>query len=416
MTSAEQLELVIRMAVGSIGGLAVGIEREWSGRAEGERPRFAGVRTFLLIGLLGTLSALFIELGLIVAGATILVGSTLLIVIAYASTAYRGDRESTTEFAALIVLGAGALAGTGHLAIASGMNVFLALVLMEKSRIHSFVYRIQSEDLAAGFRFGVLALVVLPLLPKGPFGPAPGIYPRELWALVLLFSGLSFAGFIARRTIGARKGYILAGLLGGIVSSTLVTLNFSRESRTEPESGRSLASGVIAACTVLPVRTAFLLMILNPRIGTAVMPHLLITFATGLLIIILFRKEEESESKWNPPKSPLRLFSAIQMVIAFQIALTAFYWIQNAFGATGVLISSAIAGLTDVDTLTFMIGKQKSLAINLAVQSVVIGVTANTILKMILALSIGTGLFRVAASLGLLALSVVLVISLILLG
>jgi Domain of unknown function (DUF4010) len=104
------------------------------------------------------------------------------------------------------------------------------------------------------------------------------------------------------------------------------------------------------------------------------------------------------------------------MVIAFQIALTAFYWIQNAFGATGVLISSAIAGLTDVDTLTFMIGKQKSLAINLAVQSVVIGVTANTILKMILALSIGTGLFRVAASLGLLALSVVLVISLILLG
>lgn len=56
MTFQEQLEIAIPLAVGALGGLAVGIEREWSARVEGEPPRFAGVRTFLLIGLLGALA------------------------------------------------------------------------------------------------------------------------------------------------------------------------------------------------------------------------------------------------------------------------------------------------------------------------------------------------------------------------
>ncbi|MGH9856880.1 MAG: MgtC/SapB family protein, partial [Acidobacteriota bacterium] len=313
MSFDDQLQILLRLAVGAIGGLAVGIEREWSGHAEGERPRFAGVRTFLLIGLLGSLSAVFMEFDFVAAGAAILAGSLLLIVIAYAATAYRGDRESTTEFAALIVTAAGTLAGTGQLAMASALNVFVAVVLMEKSRIHSFVFRIQSEDLRAGLHFAVLALVVLPVLPAGPFGPEPGIRPRELWALVLLFSGLSFAGLLARRAIGESSGYAVAGLLGGLISSTLVTLNFARESRTEPKTGRALALGVIAACTILPVRIAVLLTILNRRIGLASIPYLAVPFAVGSLFVFLGRKNSNRDSKVVSPKNPLRLFTAIQM-------------------------------------------------------------------------------------------------------
>src|SRR5919106_1372135 len=287
MTTDQQLQIVLRLAVGAVGGLAVGIEREWSGRAEGEQPRFAGVRTFLLIGLLATLAAIFFEMDLFTAGVSILAGCILIVAIAYAAGAYHGNLESTTEFAALIVIAAGTLAGTGQIALASAINVFVALILVEKSRIHSFVYRIQSEDLTAGLRFAVLALVILPLLPEGPYGPEPGIRPRELWALVLLFSGLSFAGLIARRAVGPSRGYTIAGLLGGIVSSTLVTLNFSRESRSKDSPHRPLALGVIAASTVLPVRVALLTLLLNQQIGFAVLPHLESAFAVGLCILLI---------------------------------------------------------------------------------------------------------------------------------
>ena len=414
MTTDEQLQVVLRLAVGALGGLAVGIEREWSGKVEGEQPRFAGVRTFLLIGLLATLSSVFFELDLFAAGVSILGGSILLVAIAYSAGAYHGNRESTTEFAALIVIGAGTLAGTGQLALASAINVFVALVLVEKSRIHSFVYRIQSEDLTAGLRFAVLALVVLPLLPEGPFGPEPGIRPRELWALVLLFSGLSFAGLIARRAVGTARGYTIAGLLGGIVSSTLVTLNFARESRSADAPGRPLALGVIAASTVLPVRVAVLSILLNQQIGLAVLPHLAVALAVGLCILLLIRKKTTTEAKFTTPKNPLRLFTAIQMVVAFQIALFAIHWIRKWFGSAGVLVTSMAAGLTDVDTLTFMIGRQKNLELWLAVQALVLGVIANTSLKLILALVIGKGTFRIIASIGLLVLNLALIISLIL--
>jgi uncharacterized membrane protein (DUF4010 family) len=412
MTTDQQLQIVLRLAVGALGGLAVGIEREWSGREDGEHTRFAGVRTFLLIGLLAALSSVFFELDLFAAGASILAGSVLLVAIAYAAGAYHGNQESTTEFAALIVIAAGTLAGTGQIALASAINVFVALVLVEKSRIHSFVYRIQSEDLTAGLRFAVLALVILPLLPEGPFGPEPGIRPRELWALVLLFSGLSFAGLIARRAVGSSRGYTIAGLLGGIVSSTLVTLNFARESRSEGSLGRPLALGVIAACTVLPVRVALLSIVLNQQIGLALLPHMATAFAVGIAIVLIAHKKTTGEAKTPPAKNPLRLLTAIQMVLAFQIALFAFYWIRKKFGATGVLVSSVIAGLTDVDTLTFTIGRQKNLEIWLAVQALVLAAIANTTLKLILALVIGKGTFRMIACIGLLLLNAAFILSL----
>jgi uncharacterized membrane protein (DUF4010 family) len=411
MTSAEQWHIALRMAVAALGGLAVGIEREWSGRAQGERPRFAGVRTFLLIGLLGALGTLFFELGYPGPGLFVFGGSVLLIAIAYGASAYHGDRESTTEFAAIVVLAAGGIAGTGHIVFASAITVFVALVLMEKTLIHSFVFRIRSEDLSAGLRFAVLALVVLPLLPEGPYGPEPGIRPRELWALVLLFCGLSFIGLIAKRAAGAKRGYAIAGMLGGIISSTMVTLNFSRESQKQKNAGRALAIGVIAACTVLPARVAILSFVLNRQIAFIALPTLAIVFALGILITILMPgKENQSDSQQEYPKNPLRLFNAIQMVLIFQAALFAFHWIQQKFGSTGVLASSALAGLTDVDTLIFMIGKEKKLDVGLAANALIIGVMSNTALKMLLALVIGKGPFRMVAGFGLLMLLITILI------
>ena len=128
------------------------------------------------------------------------------------------------------MLVAGVLAVTGSVRLASGIIAITTLLLVEKSRLHSLVKGIDDVALRSGVRFAVMALVVLPLLPEGPYGPLGGVRPRELWALVLLFSGLSFAGYIARRLVGPDQGYLVTGLLGGLVSSTNVTLTFARTS------------------------------------------------------------------------------------------------------------------------------------------------------------------------------------------
>jgi uncharacterized membrane protein (DUF4010 family) len=408
----DEIQFAISLAVAALGGLAVGIEREWSGRAASERPRFAGVRTFVLIGLLGALSVHLILVGFPALGIAVLVAAALLIVAAYSSAAYKGDRESTTEFAAILVLAAGALAGNGELAMASAINAFLALILMEKSRIHSLVFRLKSEELSAGLRFAVLALVVLPLLPKGPFGPDPGIRPRELWAFVLLFSGLSFAAYIIRKLTSAERGYRIAGLLGGLVSSTLVTLNFSKESRSQPEIAGALTAGVVAASTVLFVRVAVLMLLMNRTIAIAAAPYFIAAFLVGVVLSIFAFKEKEAGASKESPRNPLQLRSAIPMAIGFQAALYIAKWATSHFGASGTILSSILVGMTDVDTLTFMIARQPGPDTAVAAKAFVAGVLSNTVVKTLIALMIGRGSFRIRAAMSLAAVGIALLVML----
>src|SRR6185295_10237483 len=134
-------------------------------------------------------------------------GAVALVVAAYIAAARR-DVEATTEVAALVVLAAGVTAGIGEWPLAGGVIAVTTLLLVEKSRIHDIARRIDDTTLRAGVRFGVMAIVILPLLPEGPFGPWGGIRPRTLWIAVLLFSGLSFIGYLAHKALPGSSGYV----------------------------------------------------------------------------------------------------------------------------------------------------------------------------------------------------------------
>ena len=223
MITQQQL---IGILIAALGGLAVGLEREWSGHATGPKARFAGVRTFTLLGILSGISGwLWINQAQLVA-AILLAAAAALVVAAYVA-ASRREVEATTEVASLVVLAAGLTAGLGSWALAGGAIAVTTLLLVEKSRIHDLARKIDDTSLRAGVRFGVMAVVILPLLPEGPFGPGAGFRPRTLWLAVLIFSGLSFAGYLARKGLSGTLGYPVAGLLGGLVSSTGVTFSFS---------------------------------------------------------------------------------------------------------------------------------------------------------------------------------------------
>jgi uncharacterized membrane protein (DUF4010 family) len=416
-------EAAVGLAVAALIGLAVGIEREWSGHADGPDARFAGARTFFLLGGVGGIAGWMLAEGAMALSAVLLAGAALLVAVAYAVASRRGsgDPDGTTEVAALVVLGLGAVAGLGHLRLASGAGVVAVLALNEKSRIHQFVRRLDDWELRGALQFAVLALVILPILPEGPFGPLGTIQPRALWVLVLVFSGLNFLGFIARRAVGVSRGYGIAGLLGGLISSTAVTLTFSRISRDEPEAAQGLSAGVIAASTVLIVRVAAITFVLNPATGWALVPFLLAPLAVGAgLLAREFRPGRAvpagKEIAFRQSGNPLRLGSAIRMAVLFQASLIALGWVRARFGDPGVLPLAALLGFTDMDALTLAMAKLSPAGAmaGLGARAITVGMLSNTVLKFGLAAGLGERHYRRSAGLGLGLLGAALIIGLML--
>lgn len=405
-----------RAALGALGvaaliGLVIGIEREWSGKASGPQARFGGVRTFFLLGLLGGMAGLFLRQDLLAIATSVLIGGIALVVTAYFLTSRRpgAEPDATTEVAALLVLALAVLATLGFHLLAGGITALVVLALREKAFLHRLVKRIGEEELRAAFLFAVLAFVVLPLLPEGPYGPLNGIRPRSLWAVVLLFSGLSFAGYIARRIAGPRLGYPITGLLGGLLSSTAVTLQFSRHSKQEPSLAVPLALGVLGACTVLLPRVAVVSAILNPAVARAVLPFLIPPAVVGLAIVgwALFRRRRGDTDKAElTDRNPLRLLAAIGMALALQAVIMVIVFVRDTWGSSGVLASAAVLGLTDVDALTFSMSSMGTTPdlVQLAARAIAIGILANTALKIGLAVILGGPAYRWRTAIGLLAL------------
>lgn len=400
--------LVIRLAIAALIGLAVGIEREWSGRvATAAHPRFAGVRTFLFMGTLGGAAGWTLSLGYVALAVTLVGGIALVIGGAYWS-ASRGAGvdalDATTEVAALLVVALGVLAGLGETAVAGGAATLMVLALSEKATIRQAVSRLDGVEFRAALQFGVLALVVLPVLPDRAFGPAGGVNPRALWIVVLIFSALNFCGFVARRLVGASRGYGVTGALGGVISSTAVTLQFSRLSRDRRELAPALALGTIAASVVLLPRIVVLSSLLNVAVAVALVPYLAPAFVVGAAVVLVQFARATPASAWNgaaaeAERNPLRLGSAIQMALAFQGALMAIAIVRDTFGTPGVLVSAALLGLTDMDALTLSMNRlgTERHAVALAAQAIAIGVSANALLKLGVAAALGAPGYRVRA-------------------
>jgi uncharacterized membrane protein (DUF4010 family) len=366
-----------------------------------------------MLGLLGGCAGLLMTTGHPGVAAAMIAGGMALSVAAYVMSARHaeGDPDGTTEVAALLVVALGAVAGTGLLALAAGAGAVVVLALNEKQLLHRAVKMVREEELRATLRFSVLALVVLPLLPEGPmFGPF-AVRPRALWVIVLLFCALNFAAFIARRAAGGRHGYGLVGMLGGLISSTAVTLDFSRRSRREPALALSLATGVIGACTVLIPRVLVVSGVLNSSVSLALLPFLAPAALIGALIVARDWKSDDSKDDVGelPPGNPLRLSMAIRMAVLFQVAIIAIDYVRSVWTTPGLYATAAALGLTDVDALTVAMSRsEEAMPAELAARAIAVGILANTAFKSVLSLTLGGTGFRRTAAGGLLALGSVI--------
>ena len=382
---------LLGIVVAAIGGLAIGVERQRTGHASGSHARVGGVRTFTLLGGVAGLAGWLTTLHFIALGVVLTAGAIALVISGYVAASDR-DVDATTEAAALVVIAAGLASGIGWLALGSGIVAVTVLLLVEKSQLHALVGRIDDEELRAAARFGVMAIVVLPLLPEGPFGPLGGIRPRGLWLLVLFFTGLSFAGYLSRRLFGAGRGYPIAGLLGGLVSSTNVTFTYARLSRHERGLAQPLAIGAIAACTMLFPRVMIAAAVLNLTVARLLLPYLAPPFLVGVACLVLWwRRSGGSRTKPEQPSNPLQVIPALQMAMIFQMVLFTVAGISRAFGGGGLRLAGAVLGLTDVDALTVaMTTTSVSSDAAEAAAAIAVGILANCVMKALLAIGLGT--------------------------
>lgn len=404
----------VNLLVAMLGGAAIGLERQWSGHASGPRAHFGGFRTFTLLGGLGGVAGWLSQGALLPLAVVLLVASVALVVVGYAA-ASRVDIDATTEVAAVVVLAAGTATGAGYMGLGSAIVAATAVLLLEKTRLHAFAQRLNDRALRASVRFAAMACVILPLLPQGPFGPFDAVRPRELWALVLFFSGLSFLGWIARRAVGPHQGVILSGLLGGIVSSTSVTLTFARDSREERAPRLALAAGAVGACAVMLIRVTIACAVLNPVLAGALPRYVGLAFLVGVIAVFgvwrWTRVAETRDGEEGEDGSPLRVGAALQMTALFQVVLFLVLTVQARWGSGALVATSALVGLTDLDALTLSLARSAPLPADIppAIMALVAGILSNTLLKLGVAVVVGRGWFRTATAgaLGAMALAIV---------
>lgn len=399
--------LLTDLAVAALGGAAVGFERQRSNPDAAAHARFGGLRTFTLIGITAGAAGSVAVQGWVALAAVLAAGVVGVVLAGYVVSS-RTDVDATTEIAALVVLAAGILAGAGETIAASAIVALTTLLLAEKRRLHTFTGRIDEATLLASARFAVLALVVLPLLPAGEYGPWGVLRPRILWVFVLFFSGLSFCAWLTRRWLGSTAGVLATGLLGGLISSTSVTLMLARSSRHQ-RNHHELATATIAACTVMPFRVTAAALMLDPPLAMAFVPYALPMAGIGLAAMwLVWRGVSVDRQALAAPASasPLQFKAALQMAASFQVILVIVAVVVHWFDTTALLATAAGVGLTDMDALTLsMTQRAASLSALDAGRALAVGALSNTVVKLTVAATVGRGFYRavVVVTLGVMA-------------
>ncbi len=369
-------------------GLLVGLQREWADT------RVAGIRTFPLIALFGTLTGLLalafggwpVVAGFLALGAVVVMGDLSLLRIAEV----RGEEPDpglTTEVAALVMFAVGALLPLGYRGPGIVLGGTVAVLLHWKRPLHDLVERIGTDDVQAMMRFVLLALVILPVLPNRSFGPYEVLNPFEIWLMVVLIVGISLGAYVASRLLGRRGGTLAAGVLGGFISSTATTVSYARRS-TEGEGWVPSAAVVIMiASTAVFVRVLGEVSVVAPGILGAVAPPLgvvmayMLALSAGAFLIERRRMGSGIEEERSPPSE---LGAAIAFGVLYALVLLGVAVAKEHLGEGGLYLVAGLSGLTDMDAITLstaQLARAGELAESTTWRLILVGALANVVFK-----------------------------------
>ncbi|MDD1626554.1 MAG: MgtC/SapB family protein [Methylococcaceae bacterium] len=391
MTELENFKLLgIALAI----GLLIGLERGWRTRDREEGMRVAGLRTYGMIGLLGGLSGILAQQADPFLMGFVFLALTSVLLLAYSKSLDKfQDFSITSIIASLITFTLGALTVFGHIMLASASAVVITSLLGFKPLLHGWLKKLEQQELYATLKLLLISVVMLPILPNQGYGPWGAFNPYHIWLMVVLIASVSYLGYFAIRIVGNQHGPVLTGALGGLVSSTAVTLNLSKLSTQQPGMENVLAAGILTACATMFARTLLLTSVINPALFRALLPALLVmSIVTYLLAFLLWRNRQgfqtiEEITLENPFQLGMALkFGAFLVVIMLLSNLLKVY-----FGDMGTYFLAATSGLADVDPITLSMSQmsRQGLEVSVAAKAILIAVSVNSGIKSIFSWFIG---------------------------
>jgi uncharacterized membrane protein (DUF4010 family) len=396
----DPVTLFCRFGVALAIGFLIGLQREYAHGGPGQEI-FAGERTLALMGLVGCGAALVAdELASAWAFIGIIFPLSALIVVAYFVSAWRGHMGMTSEVAALVTILAGALCYWGYLALAVAITVATTVLLSLKMEMDVFIRRITREDVYATLKFAVITAIVLPVLPNQSYGPPPldVLNPYRVWLMVVFISGISFLGYVLVKVVGPRQGIGLTGLLGGLVSSTAVTLSFSQRSQEETELAKPFALAIMAAWTVMFSRVIVEVAALNAALLQVLWRPMAASAAAGLAYCGYLYLSQRTDRKGEVDLSnPFELGPAIKFGLVYALILLVSKAAHMYLLGAGLYLSSFLSGLADVDAITLSVAELShsgSLVLDVGGRAIVLAAMSNTLVKGIIVWMSGSRALR----------------------
>ena len=404
------------MVVSIFLGALIGLQREFT-QQKGKSPHFAGFRTFVLItlfgGIMGYLSDGFDSLFVIVGFA----GIVLIMLVSYILNYTKGkELSATTEISGILAYIIGVMCTAGYIKLAVILGIVIAALLTFKERFHTLARKLEKKELFAVIKFAIVSLVVLPILPNKNYSPMdiPGFgdillglglkgdflaqltvfNPAHIWLMVVFVSGLSFLGYFLVKIIGSKKGYGVLGFIGGLVSSTAVTLSMAGESKRHKENYFPFVLAVILATSVTFIRIIFEVAVVNNSLLSTLFIPMIIMAIVGFIIAYFFyrKRDKNKKAKKIEFKQPFALKPAIKFGLFFAFILLISKIAQLLFGSTGIYATSILSGLADVDAITLSmsaLSKSGTISNFVATTAIILAAISNTLVKAGLAFFLG---------------------------
>jgi uncharacterized membrane protein (DUF4010 family) len=407
----DTIELIRRLSVALAIGLIIGVERGWKQRSEPEGERTAGLRTLSLAGLLGGVwGALTLNVGaggLIGLGIAFAAFTTVIASFRYREMQHEGSFGATTVVAGMVAFALGALAVMGDPKVAAAAAVAATILLALKSVLHAWLARLTWEELRSGLVLAAMTLILLPLLPDRQLSPWFPVNPREVWLFTIVIAALSFAGYVVIRVAGARLGVLLSGLVGGLVSSTAVTLNMAQLSRQYPTHIQLFAAATLLAGAMMMARVVVIVGVVNPTLlPRLTMPLLFGALAqAGIAALVTIRARSELEAEQLALKNPFDLVAVLKFGALLTVIMVLANGIATWGGSLGAFALAAISGAVDVDAISLSMARLAPSPLDAitAVIAILIAVASNSAGKVVLGSIAGSPQFAKLLALSLAA-------------
>jgi len=359
----------------------IGLERESSGFATKGRV-FAGVRTYSLIGVYGFSCGWLVSINVALALPVGMLSLTALAIVGYLAKLKHDFVGWTSEVAALLTFVMGALCLLTDIWVPMALGIVGTFLLSEKAMFENYVERLNNAEFLAVVKFMLITLIILPVLPNKEYTEF-NLNPRKIWQIVVLVSTVGFAGYFLTKKFGSRAGLWLSGLLGGIVSSTAVSIAAGRIAQNSPDRSVNALQSTILASSVMYIRILALIWFIRPEFVKYIWLKLILLAIIGLILSI--HKEGRIPASEKAPvqtvKNPFEIRPAIIFASLFVILSVMTILSERFYGNAGLITLAGIVGVTDIDPFILSIVNQTALFQTLAISAIIISMMSNTVVK-----------------------------------